>query len=357
MPTIEILGTGRLDERDSAFPQAVQLPNGDILCSFNVGGGAFVHGGTDWARSTDGGETWAVEGSILPPSEKPHTSNALKLSLSADGRTVYTYGSRQYRRPGEGFGEGQNEPVFCHSTDGGRTWSEARVIPMGGDGPLEISHGILPLSSGRLLAPAATLPAQDRLGEQVIAAVSDDGGETWPSRVVVMEDPDKQRGYFEQKLAETAPGQVMAVCWTVTLGDVSDLDDSFSISNDDGLTWGPPVSTGIHGQTMTPVPLGDDRLLVLYNRRYGDQGIRMALATFTERAWTVQFEDTLYDARATRKRPTDIESGVDELAAFEFGFPTAISLQDGTYLATHWSREKGKFGIRWTKLRIDWPSA
>ena len=45
MPSVEILGTGRLDERGSAFPQAVELPNGDILCSFNVGGGHFVTGG------------------------------------------------------------------------------------------------------------------------------------------------------------------------------------------------------------------------------------------------------------------------------------------------------------------------
>ena len=47
MPSIEVLGTGQLDDRDSAFPQAVQLPNGDLLCSFNVGGGAIVNGGSE----------------------------------------------------------------------------------------------------------------------------------------------------------------------------------------------------------------------------------------------------------------------------------------------------------------------
>ena len=46
-------------------------------------------------------------------------------------------------------------------------------------------------------------------------------------------------------------------------------------------------------------------------------------------------------------------SGEDEWAQFEFGFPTAIPLQDGTHLATHWSKEAGKFGVRWTRLRID----
>ncbi len=30
MPSIQILNTGRLDERESAFPQAVQFPDVDV---------------------------------------------------------------------------------------------------------------------------------------------------------------------------------------------------------------------------------------------------------------------------------------------------------------------------------------
>ena len=354
MPSIEILGTGRIDERESAFPQAALLPNGDVLCSFNVGGGAHVTGGTDWARSTDGGETWTVEGTILARTEDPITTAALKLSISADGGTVYAYGSRSYREPDQRFGEGRSEPVVCRSTDGGRTWSGPRVVPMMGYRKLEISHGILATSSGRLLAPAATLVAQDRLGERVLASISDDGGETWSGNAVVFEDPGHRFSYFEQKLAEVSPGRLIATCWTSTLGDAVDQSDSFVISNDNGSMWTEPVSTGTMGQTMTPVPLGGDRLLVLYNRRYGDQGVVMDLVTFTEDTWTVHYEGVMYDARAVRQRPTDIETGVEEFAGFEFGFPTAIRLPDGTYLATHWCKENGKVGIRWTKLRVDW---
>lgn len=354
MPSIEILGTGRLDDRDSAFPMAVQLPDGDILCSFSVGGGPNVHGGSDWARSADGGETWTLEGTILPPTSEPQTTNALKLSLSADGKTVFAYGTRFYREPGQKFGEGRNEAILCRSTDGARTWAEPQVIPMGCECSLEISHGVLCLSSGRMLAPAATLPAQDRLGEQVLAAISDDGGQSWPSRAVVFEEPVKKLGFFEQKLAEIAPGRIMAVCWTVTLGDVVDQPNSFAISDDDGATWGPAQSTGIKGQTMTPVPLGGDRLLVLYNRRYGAQGVVMNLVTFTDDSWTVHCEGLLYDAKASRERPEGLDSGVDEFDTFQFGFPTAIRLQDGTYLATHWCKEGERFGIRWTKLRVVW---
>ena len=351
MPSIEILGKGRIDERDSAFPQAVQLPNGDLLCSFNVGGGAIVTGGSDWARSTDGGETWHLEGSILPPTSEPRTNNALKLSVSSDG-TVYAYGSRGYPQEGHGFGHVRNEPVFC--TFDGVGWSSPMVVPMPADCPLEISHGILPLSSGRLLAPAATLPEQGRLGEQVLVAISDDAGRTWPSHAVVFQDPAKEVGFFEQKLAEIGQGRVIATCWTVTLDGVQDRPNSFAISEDQGSTWGSAKTTGISGQTMTPISLGQDRLLVLYNRRYGHQAIVMALVTFTDEAWIVHHEDVLYDANDSRQRPGGDTSGVEELNAFAFGFPTAIKLQDGTIFATYWSRENGKNGVSWTKLSVDW---
>ncbi|MCH8063920.1 MAG: exo-alpha-sialidase [Chloroflexi bacterium] len=351
MPSIEILGKGRIDERDSAFPQAVQLPNGDLLCSFNAGGGAIVAGGSDWARSTGGGETWTLEGTILPRTDNPRTTNALKLSISPEG-VVFAYGSRAYPQAGHGFGHVRNEPVFC--TFDGVGWSSPTVVPMPADCPLEISHGILPLSSGRLLAPAATLPAQGRLGEQVIVAISDDGGRTWPRHAVVFQDPEKKLGFFEQKLADIGQGRVIATCWTVTLEGVEDRPNCFAISEDRGSTWGPAMSTGINGQTMTPIPLGQDRLLVLYNRRYGDQAIMMALVTFTDESWTVRYEGVLYDANQSRQRPDDTVSGVDELDGFTFGFPTAVMLQDGTIFATYWSREDGKNGVSWTKLAVDW---
>ena len=351
MSAIRIVGTGRLDERDSAFPQAVQLPSGDILCSFSVGGGQFVHGGTDWARSTDGGLTWQLEGQLMPPTVDPPSANFLKLSLSMDGKTIYAYGTRYWGSIDDKFGERRGEAIFCVSTDNGRSWSEPKTIPMP-DCPLEISHSIRPLTSGRLLAPTGLLTSKERLGEEVLVAVSDDGGQTWPSHRTVLKDPAGKLGFWEQKLVELAPNQVLAVAWTVTLGDYHDQPNSFTISRDGGWTWGPIQSTGIRGQTMTPLPLDGDRLLVLYNRRYGEQGIVAALVTFTDTKWQVQSEQLFYDARARRDGPSGQATGVDELASFQFGFPTAISLNDGTFLATHWCVEQGVCGIRWTKFQV-----
>ncbi len=349
VPALRILNTGRIDERESAFPQAVQLPDGDLLCSFSVGGGQFVHGGSDWARSTDGGLTWKVEGQLLPPTTNPITANALKLSLSADGKTIYAYGTRYVGTLDDRYGERVGETLFCKSTDNGRTWSAPSLVPMP-DCPMEISHAIRPLASGKLLAPGAILAQKDRLGEEVLVAVSDDGGLTWPRRRTVFRDPAGKLGFWEQKIAEISPGRLIGVAWTVTLGDYHDQCDSFCLSDDDGETWGPHYSTGIRGQTMSVLPLGGDRLLVLYNRRYGQQGIVMAVVTFTPTAWTVQEEALLYDARGFRDGPESGATGVDELASFQFGFPTAIRLQDGTILTTHWCVEQNVCGIRWTKL-------
>jgi hypothetical protein len=112
------------------------------------------------------------------------------------------------------------------------------------------------VASGEVLAPAATLPAADRLGEEVFVGISPDGGRTWPERATVFRDPKQQLGYWEQKLAEVAPDVLLATAWTVTLGDYHDRPNSFALSHDGGRTWGPARSTGIQGQTMTPLPLG-----------------------------------------------------------------------------------------------------
>ena len=352
MPSIEILGTGRIDERESAFPQAVQLPDGTILCSFSIGGGPNVTGGTELARSTDGGETWSAAGSVLPKDTRTGTANFLKLTLSPDGGTIFGYGARLSENIDEQFGDRHMEPILCTSTDAGRTWSAPMRVPFPVDCSLEVSHGALALRSGRLLAPGATLAARDRLGERVLASISNDGGRTWPDHSVVFEDPQHRHGYFEQKLCELPDGRLLATAWTVTLGDVADRPNHFTISHDHGETWSSPRSTGIEGQTMTPIPVGDDRLLVLYNRRYGRQGVVMCLVRFTEEAWTLEWEGLLYDPQTIRERPKDVQDGVTEFDSFKFGFPTAIPLQDGTFLATHWSVEDGRCGIRWTKLRV-----
>jgi hypothetical protein len=352
MTGIKILGQGIVDDRDSAFPKAIQMPDGEILCSFCAGGGAEAKGGTELARSKDFGKTWIPGGIILPATES--TSNHLKLSLSHDNKTIYAYGGLFHSNSKQKFGEKQCEPVFCTSVDRGYTWSKPHIIENPYNCPLEISYGIVPLESGRLLAPAALLPAPERLGEKVIVFISDDSGQHWDKHSIVFESKDKNEGYFEHKFVELGDGRIMAVCWTVTLGSVKDKENSFSLSFDHGSTWSEPKSTGIMGQTMSPLYLGEDRLIVFYNKRYGEQGIMMALVTFNENEWFIHHEEFLYDAQKERECPENLDSGVTEFDNFAFGFPTAVQLNDGSVLVTYWRKDNGKCCVCWSRLRVDW---
>lgn len=355
MSKIQVLDVASIDESDSAFPQAIELPNGELLCSYGVGGGPNAHGQTEFSRSTDGGRTWQHVGVILAKTEE-RVSNFMKLAAPPDASVIYAYGSKLYREQGTKFGEYHSEAIVCTSRDQGATWSPPRVVPFGVDCGLEVSHGITVLPSGRLLAPAATLPSKDRLGEQVRVAISDDGGETWPRHAVAIQDPAQKHGFFEQKLSVLPDGRVMATAWTVTFGDVVDQANHFTLSDDGGLTWSAPRSTGIKGQTLTAIALGGDRLLVLYNRRYGQQGIVAALVTFTDDAWTVHHETMLYDAGAQRQRAAEVTDGVDEFDSFEFGFPTGFVLSDGDALATYWRRSSPdqSFGVASARVRVTW---
>ena len=354
MPSIKVTSTGILDDRDSAFPKTIQLPSGDMLCSFSVGGGAEVTGHTEWARSTDGGATWMSQGTLLPLDKERGMANFLKLSLAADGKTIYAYGAEIDADNSNKFGRRETNPILCKSTDGGKTWSPPSPVDFGIDCDFEVSFSALVHSSGRLLAPAATLADEEKLGERVFVALSDDGGETWPQRGTVFHDPAGKKMFFEHKFTELPNGDILATSWTTTPGDYRDLENSFAISSDRGLTWSPAKSTGLRGQTLSTVSLGDNRLLVLYNRRYGRQAIVMGLVTFDDQWWILHHEGIMYDAHASHERADTVEDGTTEFDAFAFGFPTTIPLPDGSIFATHWCHEKEKCSIRWTRLQVAW---
>lgn len=354
MPSIEILDSGIIDNRDSSFPTLVRLDNGDILAGFTVGGGPSVTGGTDLARSTDNGRSWSLQGTILEPGDNPRTTNSLRLSRTPQGMVI-AYGTRAFPpEERKQFGSAtRKEPILCLSRDQGRTWTEPQLLPASIPGPFEIASPIIVTSNGNWLAPAATLTEQDRLGERLVMFISEDEGKTWPRTSVAMKDPEGIKGFFEQKLTRLDGDRVMAVSWTLRMGDYADFEDHFVISDDGGDTWGPLRSTGIRGQTMTPIWLGEDRLLVLYNRRYGKQGVIACLVRFTDDSWTVDCEEALWDAQASREAPREAD-GINELETFAFGLPSAIALDRETLLCVHWCLEQEKFGIRWTRVRVGW---
>jgi hypothetical protein len=353
---IEIVDSGHVSRDDAAFPTLVVLGEGELVCGYTAKGqGPNALAGTDWSRSMNGGATWTREGVVLPRTEEPVTINSLRLSAASDG-TLLAYGSRDYLE-GKGdtrsFGNEKSEPVFCLSRDRGESWSEPAVITTDLSPAYEISNPIVDAGKNIWLAPAATLPDSSRLGERVVVFESRDGGRTWPDYHTVFHDPAGKKGFFEQKVIGLGQGKLLAAAWTVTLGDYKDLENHFALSEDYGQTWSPALPTGISGQTLGLLHLGEDRLLALSNRRYGDQGVVAYLARFSSTGWEIEGELLLWDARANRDKSTEATSGIDAFDDFAFGLPSAVRLGENLFLSVHWCREEGVFGIRWIKFSID----
>ena len=187
---IEIVADSVIDHRDSAFPTVIQMDNGDLVCGFSVSGGPEVTGGTDFARSSDQGETWRTEGTVLPavPVENGRLVNTLRLSRTPDNRII-AYGQVN-RLIGEKttFGQLENYAVWTRTSPGAFDFAPPVQLPKGKSHNLEVSNPIVVTDDGRFLAPAAYLPA-GRFGEEVIVRESVDGGENWNGEYTVFADP------------------------------------------------------------------------------------------------------------------------------------------------------------------------
>lgn len=343
---LTVVESGIIDDGDCAFPQSALTGDGEVVCVYCKGGGQFATGVSVAARSIDGGRSWTV-GAPLVSGEG--NSTMLRASSRPGADTVFAYGARSRTGREDRFGDRPVEPIACVSHDRGHTWSDPVVIPAATP-MLEISHGILPLADGRLLAPAATIEP-GRLGAEVLLAESDDGGATWSGFRPILRDPGGRAGYLEHKLTELADGRILLTTWTIEMADLTDRPNTFCISADGGRTWGPPTSTGISGQTFSTVDLGEGDLLVLYNRRYGHQGVVAGLVRLTDGPWSVRAEVLLHDAGAERIRSADAD-GITEMAEFSFGFPTGIRLDDDQVLVTYWAGPYGRVAVRWARLTV-----
>ena len=169
----------------------------------------------------------------------------------------------------------------------------------------------------------------------------------------VFQDSGIGIGYLEQKLIQCQPGRVMAIAWVQDFANDTDLKNEYAFSEDGGRTWGGPHPTGIQGQTMTPIWLGDDRFVVLYNKRFGDQSVQMCLVRATSGSWEIEFEGMLFDGQA-RLELTDEVSSQEQIGLIQFGYPMGVYLNEQTLLTVHWCAEDGVCGIRWTRVRLGW---
>ena len=340
-------------------PSLVLLSENEMLATFDLDRrGRPLDYRTVAARSTDGGETWTREGSLLK--ETPlGTTHSIRTARLSDGSLI-GLGIMDHRDdPGRGvvnpetFGRVPSELFLARSTDAGRSWTGPEYIEPPLIGPSwEICHPILELADGRLLTPTATWRGwngESPSGEQSPVFISDDGGETWPVFGRSFDGRATGLSHWEQSVAQLEDGRLLAVSWVYDLRTGQTPPTEYSISEDRGETFSASKRTSFHAQTCKIIQLREGRVLCAY-RRHDLPGLWATLARVGYDSWTNLGHVALWEGAESgmvgEGRPAD------ELKGLKFGYPSMKQLPSGDVLLLFWCEEEGVTHIRWLRLRV-----
>jgi predicted neuraminidase len=198
------------------------------------------------------------------------------------------------------------------SSDGGKTWGKAEILPAGLLGPIKNKPIEL---EGALLAPTSV--ESHRAWCSWVERSTDDG-KTW-TRHGPIAVPGKPHGNIQPTLFATRKGTVLALCRTRGMGLICRSE-----SADGGRTWSeatltalPNPNSGIDG-----VRGADGTLYLAYNHtKLGRSPLNLARSTDDGQTWEM--------VRTVENTPLS-----------EFSYPALIQSSDGNLqLAYTWNRK------------------
>lgn len=368
--TIECVADGHLYRNpkphvksvDACFPSVIRMDNGEMLATITL---AEAHEAVDMrtclCRSDDEGNTWELEGRIYPGTTNRLTSDASRITYLG-GSEVVVFMVRHDRsdHPEEGLtnpetlGFVPTELLILRSHDYGHTWSEPVLIDSPIEGPsFELCSPITVLSDGTWVLPTQTWPGWEGdcpNGVRMIALVSHDQGKTWPEYWDVMREPQGRVFFWETKMAEFSDGTLLTAAWKYDDIAGKDGPNQYVLSRDRGQSWTVPMSTGLQGQTMTPMVLNDDRILCVY-RRMDKPGLWANLARLEGDQWINETQIPVWGTSFSSLVATD-ENMSENFTKLRFGAPCMTVLPDGQIFMAFWCFEDCTCVTRWYRLRI-----
>jgi hypothetical protein len=368
--SIQQIGTGLIYKNPAPhvhslhayFPSVVSLDNGEMLATV-VLGEAFEAPNlrTHVCRSTDGGETWALEGALAAGVKGRLTSNCARLTALPNGElVVFMIRHDRTDHPHEGLtnpktlGFVPTELLLIRSLDYGRSWSTPKTLTPPLVGPsFEMCSPITPLQDGRWLLPTLTWPGwqgQCSNGVKMIALVSPDRGRTWPEYLNVMREPKGRVFFWESKIVEFQDRTLLALAWAYDDKAAKDRPNQYVISRQGGKSWSAPRSTGLQGQTLTPFLLADGRILCVY-RRMDKPGLWANISHLKGDRWVNDDELPLWGTQVGGLTSRS-KNMAQNFQVLKFGAPSITRAPDGTILVAFWGYEEGVSVIRWFKLKI-----
>jgi predicted neuraminidase len=154
------------------------------------------------------------------------------------------------------------------SSDGGRTWSEAKRLPEGMLGPIKNKPVLL--QGGPLLCPSST----EHDGWQVQVEWTPDLGATWEKSAPLGDG--RRIGIIQPTILTHADGRLQLLCRSRQ----ARIYQSFS--KDRGKTWDEPTPTNLPNPNsgIDAVTLKDGRFLLIYNHTTKDRSpLNLAIST------------------------------------------------------------------------------
>lgn len=316
----------------------VELNDGSLLFAVTE----FFGSGSDFAQahivashSLDGGRTWGDKRILQNNTGGLNVMSATLRRLpakSAPDRVALFYLQKN--------SHSDLDLYVRYSNDEGRTFEETILVTDSPGYHVVNNDRITRLSTGRILAPAASTPDVTKVNHFTCRCyISDDDGHTWRAGKAAVDLP--KRGAMEPEVIELKDGRVMMIMRN-QLGTISK-----SYSKDGGDTWSAPGDLGVTAPeapaTLRRIPATGD-LLLIWNNTYtagaGHGGERTPLTA------AISSDDGL-----TWKNVRNLET--DPKLTYSY---TSLTFAQDRALMTYWvgDRSKKQWSAKHRSLPVSW---
>lgn len=331
------------------------LPDGKLLCSFNVNSG---HGSNDfvpWFTYSEDGENWsepkiAFDGVVGKRSVFGSVRTTLDGRVCFAGSATVITGENDSFWSGEESGMLANKLVFSVSDDG-YNFPPLTEVELPYPASAEIPGGMLIDRDGTMFMLYSPYPI---IGSKVATKVncmvlmrSDDGGKTFTHTIVGEDELPCQ--YGEAWVVRIANDTYFISAWQTAVKVGS---DRYLISGDGAKTFSKPMILPFNGQSTASEAWEDGKVFVIYNLRTEQPaGVWLAAGKPDENGFNLIANEPVWLAKSTTSNNSKGE--FSDWTSFTFGEPHVLLLPDGKLLCTLWYEESEKQGIRFVKLEIE----
>ncbi len=353
--------------RVCTFTSLFRLVDGAVLATYRLGAAKdSADGNCQVARSEDGGLSWEVicEGFENSLDGVPGEIRSAYLAQHDDGSlcaflTWIDQGTSDPRM----YAPETDTPklrklIQVESDDGGRTWSDARVL---NTEPLTrpvLSGPTLGLPGKGWLLPVENYAPERKGGPSVHSAhaLLTGDGKSIDRVLTVARHPQDGLCYWDQRQALCPDGkELLSLFWTYDRKREQDADIHISRANLESLSWQTPIGTGIRGQIAAPIPLPDNRLLAFYVLRELHGSLRLILSPDGGETWDRNSEVVVYQPKTGRPRghPRDYAEVWKQMSQWTFGHPAAVILSEKVLLVSYYAGgDERCLSARWARIQI-----